>query len=144
LGCDLKRKEIQFLFHFICLERTHFDRIFKNHVTTLIITCAKNEIIASTSDIMNIVCTHVSIMFSNLKCLKFHPYSDFSIPCNERLSFELREDTRFSSNLKELHINVEKFTDCLYLLDGHLEQLHTFYVNVHYFTPPSAMINKVD
>jgi hypothetical protein len=94
---------------------------------------------------MNIVYTHVSIMFSNLKCLKFHPYSDFYIAYNEQLSFESREATRSSSNLIELHISVEKFTDCLYLLDGHLEQLHTFYVNVHYFTPPSSpMINKVD
>jgi hypothetical protein len=99
-----------------------------------------------TLDTMNIVCTHVSTMFSNLICLKFHPYSDLYIDSIERLSFASIEATKFfSSSLMELHINVEQFTDCLYLLDGRFKQLHTFYVNVQYFMPPSsAIINKVD
>ncbi|CAF4662173.1 unnamed protein product, partial [Rotaria sp. Silwood2] len=43
----------------------------------------------------------------------------------------------------ELHINVDDFTDCLYLLDGRFQQLRTFYIDVRLFTPPSpAIINK--
>jgi len=94
---------------------------------------------------MNILCTHILTMFSNLICLKFHPYFDSYIDPIERLSFKFGESpTFFSSNLVELHINVEDFTDCLYLLDGRFKQLHTFYVNIHFFVPPSpAIINKV-
>ncbi|CAF4658548.1 unnamed protein product [Rotaria sp. Silwood2] len=126
-------------------EESHLDRIFKNQITTLNITLAENNIIASTSDIMNIVCTHILTMFNNLICLKFHPYSDIHVASDERLSFSLKEPpTFFSSSLMELHINVEDFTDCLYLLDGRFKQLHTFYVNVHvFFSPTQAIINKV-
>jgi hypothetical protein len=55
------------------------------------------------------------------------------------------EPPRFSSSLTTLHINVEDFNDCLYLLDGRFKQLHTFYVNVHIFLPPlSTIVNQVD
>jgi hypothetical protein len=131
---------------FLCLENSHLDCICKSHITTLTITIAENKMIPLTLDTMNIVCNHVSTMFNSLTCLKFHPYSDLYIDCIERLSFESGEVTRFfSPNLKELHINVEKFTDCLYLLDGRFKQLHTLYVNVQYCTRPSSLIiNKVD
>ncbi|CAF0785418.1 unnamed protein product [Rotaria sp. Silwood1] len=122
------------------------DRIFKNHIKTLIITIAKHEIIGSTSDIINIVCTYVLTMCTNLLCLKFHPYSDIYVDFRERLSFESIEPARFfSSNLMELQINVDDFTDCLYLLDGRFPRLCIFYVDVRLFTPPSpAIINKID
>ena len=98
------------------------------------------------SSTVNIVCNYVSTMFNNLICLKFHPYFDLYIDCIERLTFESGDATRvFSPNLTELHINVENFNDCLYLLDGRFKQLHTFYVNVQYCMPPSSLIiNKVD
>jgi hypothetical protein len=94
---------------------------------------------------MNIVCTHILTMFSNLLCLKFHPYFDFHVANKERLSFSLIKSPRlFSSSLMELHINVKDFTDCLYLLNGRFKQLHTFYVNVDWFPSPSpVIINKV-
>ncbi|CAF0765299.1 unnamed protein product [Rotaria sp. Silwood1] len=100
----------------------------------------------STSDIINIVCTYVLIMCTNLLCLKFHPYSDIYVDFRERLSFESIEPARFfSSNLMELQINVDDFTDCLYLLDGRFPRLCIFYVDVRLFTPPSpAIINKID
>jgi hypothetical protein len=134
------------IFFFIYLEKIHSDRIFKNHITTLTITIAESNMTPLTADTMNIVCTHVSTIFSNLKCLKFHPYTDYYIDNIEQLSFESSEGTRFfSSSLTELHINVVDFTDCLYLLDGRFKQLHTCYVNVDFFSPPlSTIINKVD
>ena len=135
-----------FIFFVVCLEDTHLNRIFKNHITTLNITIAEHEMTSLTLDTMNIVCTYVSTMFTNLICLKFHPYSDVYISSFERLSFASMETTKFfSSSLMELHINVDEFTDCLYLLDGRFKQLHTFYVTVQYFMSPStAIINKVD
>ncbi|CAF1272437.1 unnamed protein product [Rotaria sordida] len=90
------------------------------------------------------VCTYVLTMCTNLLCLKFHPYSDIYVDFSERLSFEsIKSASFFSSNLMELHINVDDFTDCLYLLDGRFQQLRTFYVDIRLFTPPSqAIINK--
>ena len=85
-------------------------------------------------------------MFHNLICLKFHPHSDIHVANNERLSFHLEEpSTFFSSTLMEIHINVAYITDCLYLLDGRFKQLHTLYVNVSWFPPPSPVhVNQVD
>ena len=37
---------------------------------------------------------------------------------------------KFCSNLVELHISMHTFDDCLYLLDGRLNQLCRFFVNV--------------
>jgi hypothetical protein len=92
------------------------------------------------------VCAHILTKFNNLRCLEFYPYCDIYIDDVERLSFQLLEPpTFFSSSLTTLHINVEDFTDCLYLLDGRLKQLHSFYVDVHLFWPPSSTIfSQVD
>ena len=109
----------------------------------MIITITKNQIIGSTSDIINTVCTYVLTMCTNLLCLKFHPYFDIYVDLSERLSFESKEYSRLcSSSLIELHINVDDFTDCLYLLDGRLERLRIFYVDVRLFAPPSPTIIK--
>ncbi|CAF2603442.1 unnamed protein product [Rotaria sp. Silwood2] len=36
----------------------------------------------------------------------------------------------FSSTLLKLHVNLENFNDCLYLLNGRFNQLRTFHVNI--------------
>ena len=48
----------------------------------------------------------------------------------QELSFRISPPSIFSSNLLELHINLDHFTDCLYLLDGRLNQLRTFYTSI--------------
>ncbi|CAF1446202.1 unnamed protein product [Rotaria sordida] len=53
----------------------------------------------------------------------------------------------FSSLLRELHINVSSLTECLYLLDGRLNQLRIFYVNIkiiHHIAPNIDMKKKLD
>ena len=131
---------------FLCLEESDLNRIFKSQITTLNITLAEEKKIVSTPGIMNIVCTHVLTMFNNFLCLKFHPYFDYFVASEERISFNsIKPPTFFSSSLMELHINVKNFTDCLYLLDGRFRQLHTFYVNVDgTLSPLSAIVSKVD
>ncbi|CAF3965460.1 unnamed protein product, partial [Rotaria sp. Silwood2] len=42
----------------------------------------------------------------------------------------------------ELHITVEDFNDCLYLLNGRLSQLRTFYVKIYFFFLPSEVIKE--
>ncbi|CAF3155442.1 unnamed protein product [Rotaria sp. Silwood2] len=52
-----------------------------------------------------------------------------------------------SSLLRELHINVSSLTECLYLLDGRLNQLHIFNVNIeiiYHIAPNIDMKKKLD
>lgn len=95
---------------------------------------------------LNTVCAHILTKFNNLRYREFHPYSDICIDDVERMSFRsLEPPTFFSSSLTTLHINVNDFIDCLYLLDGRLKQLHSFYVDVDLFRPPSSRIfHQVD
>ena len=48
----------------------------------------------------------------------------------------------FSSTLTELHIGVHCLDDCLYLLDGQLNQLHTLFVKIRVIFPLRAPINN--
>ncbi|CAF0887525.1 unnamed protein product [Rotaria sordida] len=47
-----------------------------------------------------------------------------------------------SSNLLELHVGVNYFTDILYLCDGRFNQLHTLYVNVYQIQYPNLIIDN--
>lgn len=93
---------------------------------------------------MNTLCNRIFAVFTNLLCLKFQPSLEFYIKNIERLSFEWQPSTFYSSTLTELYINVEYFIDCLYLLDGCLNQLRTFHINVHWFlnslSPPTRKV----
>lgn len=48
----------------------------------------------------------------------------------------------FSSTLTELHIDVHCLDDCLYLLDGQLNQLQTLFVKIRLIFPLRAPINN--
>jgi hypothetical protein len=71
----------------------------------------------------------VLTVFTNLSYLNCHPFVEPHLP---RFAFMEDTPTFFSSTLTELHINVFNFDDILYLLDGCLNQLHTFYVNIEF------------
>ena len=73
-------------------------------------------------------------MFRNLK------YLNFDTPVKNRLSFGMTPPSVFSSTLLELHVAVGSDYDCLYLLDGRFDQLHTFHINICSSSPSSAAI----
>jgi hypothetical protein len=85
------------------------------------------------------VFTHILSVFSNICDLKLYSPSDF---CVQRLSFEDHRPTSFSSTLMEFHVRVLSFSDCLYLLDGRFNQLHTLIVTIGWILPPPSMINN--
>lgn len=58
-----------------------------------------------------------------------------------QLTFQNEIPIFSSSILLELHINVYILNDFLCLLDGRLNKLRRFYVNVHFFTLPSPDID---
>ena len=47
-----------------------------------------------------------------------------------QISFDISPPSVFSSTLLELHVSLSSFTDCLYLLDGRFNRLHTFHVRI--------------
>jgi hypothetical protein len=84
---------------------------------------------------------YILTMFNNLRYLEFYQNLD---KVATRVCFD-HEPSIFSSTLVELHITVFLFDDCLYLLDGRLNQLRTLFVNVSYiFSPRSTISNKVN
>jgi hypothetical protein len=67
----------------------------------------------------------ICLLFKNLRYLNFSSSSTY-----EQLAFSGSTPTRFSSSLLELHVVVKTILDCLCLLDGQFNQLHTFYVTI--------------
>jgi hypothetical protein len=80
--------------------------------------------------------TQIFSIFNNLKYLNFHPSA--TTLC--RLSFDTSPPTVSSSTVLELPVTLDIFTDCLYLLDGRFNQLHTLHVNTFFLHPSRLTI----
>lgn len=76
-------------------------------------------------------------MFTNLQCLNLNPSSSLC----QRLSFSRSPPAVFPSTLLELHVNLQDFIDCLYLLDGRINQLQILYVHITFITSLNHTIN---
>ncbi|CAF3123260.1 unnamed protein product [Rotaria sp. Silwood2] len=119
--------------------------IFKNQITTLFITLHNNnnnddydEMLLSTRNIFDYIFT----VFINLIHLTFYESS-----YKNRLSLYFAEPpsrTFRSSTLLKLNVRIQSFDDCLYLLDGRFNQLHTLYVDLTHIHPPHDIQNQGD
>ncbi|CAF3806548.1 unnamed protein product [Rotaria sp. Silwood1] len=107
-------------------DETCFIHIFKNQISSLVINSINSGNERLTEKMDTLVFTHIFIVFTNLQYLNFHPFSIYF----PRLSFDISSPIVFCSTLLELYVNVECFTDCLYLLDGRFNQLQTLHVNI--------------
>ncbi|CAF2785369.1 unnamed protein product, partial [Rotaria sp. Silwood2] len=113
----------------------------KNQISTLVINISTNEIQRFPTNDNAIIFTHIFTLFTNLQYLNFCP----SLLNHQRLSFDTTPLIIISTNLLKLHVYLDAFTDCLYLLNGHFNQLHTFYVNISVILSSNLSINnKVD
>ncbi len=79
-----------------------------------------------TENMDTFIFTHIFPMLTNLQYLNFAP----SAISYQELSFDISFPLVFSTNLLELHVNLDQFIDCLYLLDGRFNQLRKLYVNI--------------
>ncbi len=77
-------------------------------------------------------------MFTNLQYLNFGRSSI----CDERLFFWFTRPTVISTNLLELHVCLNTFSDCLYLLDGHFNQLRILYADVSMIVSSNGRVNN--
>ncbi|CAF3858185.1 unnamed protein product [Rotaria sp. Silwood1] len=111
----------------IFTDKLSLIRIDKNEILSLVIDITKNKKkkIPSRED-NTFVFTNIFTIFKNLKYLNFGPFLNWY----QEISFIFTPPTVISSNLLELHLSVVNFLDCLYLLDGRFNKLHTFYVHI--------------
>ncbi|CAM4942764.1 unnamed protein product [Rotaria socialis] len=131
-----------------------FTRRVGNQISYLVIDMVPNNEMSSRY-LHNIVFTDVFTMFINLQYLKFYPSSlafhglifDISPPTcvysrdAEKITFpNPRVDPTAADRAMELHVNVQSFTDCRYLLDGRFQQLRNFHVNIFHIKSTNLTI----
>jgi hypothetical protein len=110
----------------------------KNQILSLTIDINTNEKQSIPEDRNASIFTHIFNTFNNLQYLNFGP----SLISHQRLSFCTPPPPVISTNLLDLHVCLNNFRDCLYLLDGRFNQLHTLYVNTSYIGSWNVSINN--
>ena len=110
----------------VCLDENSLTRIFKNQISSLVISISNDRKASSPKNADTIIFTHIFAMFQNLQYLNFGPSSLY----HQRLSFHASPLTVISTKLLKLHVRLDNFDDCLYLLDGRFNQLRTLHVDI--------------
>ena len=121
---------------------SHLGYTFKDHVSSIVVTIGQTKLAVLDEDMVRTILVRVLTIFTNLRCLKFQPSSEWFLRDHEQLSIDRQPPTFFSSNLVELHMNVHFFSDFLYLLDGPFNQLRILHVTVLFFIDSFREITK--
>ncbi len=113
------------------LDESSLRSIFQEQITNLtLINDDEDGMVGSLENYTTDVYSHILTLFKNLKELSIMGPS--AIKMYPGLSLCYLSSSTFSSPiLTHLHINVETFDDCLYLLDGRLKQLTTLSATVY-------------
>ncbi|CAF4063234.1 unnamed protein product, partial [Rotaria sp. Silwood1] len=115
-----------------------FISTYKKQISSLVIDIKESGEGNPTRDENIILFTHIFNTFTNLQTLNIGPSSIWY----QYLSFDRSPPTVISSTLLELYVCLDNFSDCLYLLDGRFNQLHTFHVNIDFITSSRLIINN--
>ncbi|CAF3390051.1 unnamed protein product [Rotaria sp. Silwood2] len=116
---NIKKKTALSLF----TDEITFTDVFKNQILSFVIEIIDKDCYEPNMNI--IIFTNIFKNFTNLKYLNFNP----SFICDQHISFNWSSPTIFSSTLLTLHVKVSSVIDCLHLLDGRFNQLHTLYLH---------------
>ncbi|CAF3234138.1 unnamed protein product [Rotaria sp. Silwood2] len=100
--------------------------LFKNQILSLTFNMNVNKKQDDRDFRNTIIFQHIINLFTNLQYLNFCPSSIWY----SNISFDCLIENLVSSTVLELHVTVNNFDDCLYLLDGRFNQLRTLHVNV--------------
>lgn len=87
------------------------------------------------------ILTRIFRTFENLVELDFGQINNFDLPLIS--IYRLSPTTCFSSSIVILRIIVNKFDDCLCLLDGRLHQLNKLYIRVDRIDTPILTVEKL-
>ncbi|CAF1460558.1 unnamed protein product [Rotaria sordida] len=133
-----------------------YDSIFTNHLT-LFEHSSDGSICSFTDSMLEIFCSKIlpkinhKIKYLHLesssmeRILLATNYPSLYGLCLYNINLETAKHYFFTlSTLLELHVSVTNFSDCLYLLDGRFNQLHTFYVNIAYTRFSRLTINNTE
>ena len=123
-----------FYFH---LDKSSLIEMFANQIITLSISGRHNKYDSDTMNTRADFLSNILMMFTNVHHLKFYQNLDYFIPS---VLFP-NQSSLFSSTLQELHINVYFFDDCVFLLDGRLNQLCNLFINVFHILPLRSTID---
>jgi hypothetical protein len=110
-----------------------FIRIFKEQILHLVVTIMDKSESVSLSDVVMNVYMRIFNLFTSATHLDFVTKGDFRYPPFSL--YDLPSTACFSSTIVHLCIKVLTFEDCLCLLDGRINQLHTFIVEIYYISP---------
>ena len=130
----------------IYLDETLSSCIFKTQITALLISIDYDFYIdCNNYDNMQLsvlnICNDIFTIFTDLITLVI---CESSYKNCVRLLFENPPNHSFrSSTLRILNIKLKCFNDCLYLLDGRFNQLHTLIVNFLDINPQDEIPNQV-
>lgn len=103
-------------------------------------THTKHGTKSETFDVNATLFAQIISSFPNIQRLHFGP----SLLYDQHISFDKRFPTVTSMTVCNLHVNLIAFQDCLFLLDGRFNQLHTLHVNIDSICPSRLSIdNKV-
>ncbi len=109
----------------------------KSQILSLAIDIDTNKKRSRARDRNSSAFAHIFNVFNNLQCL----YFGLSLSCRQELSFIVPQRV-ISTNLLKLFVCLQTFDDCLYLLDGRFNQLHTFQANISFIF--SSRLSKED
>ena len=116
-------------------EQTSFIRICNKQISHAVVTVVDKNKSASLSDVGMNLYLPVFNLLKNVTHLDFVIKDDFK---SRPLSLAgLPSTTCFSSTIIYWSIKVMCIEDCLSLLDGRLNQLNTFIVEIHRISPPT-------
>ncbi len=124
---------------YVCLDESPLFDLFNKKIQSLVITLANKPKETSKENFITSIFTNILTVFTNLRYFKCDRVFELH---RSRLWFNETTRPFFSSTLIELHINVLGINECLYLLDGRLNQLQTFYVDIDFVDHRSLIINQ--
>lgn len=126
---------------YISSDETLSCGIFKNQITTLLITIDKNDSCDETPSSVLDICDHIFTIFTRLNALIVY---ESSYKNRVRLCFDDPPVSKFrSETLLKLKIRLQCFDDCLCLLDGRFNQLEMLHVDLTHIRPPHEIRNQV-
>ncbi|CAF1190686.1 unnamed protein product [Adineta steineri] len=123
-------------------DKTLSSGIFKNQITTLFLAIDAddddyNAMLSSVNNIYNCILTVFHCLITLIL------FESSYINC-VRLNLDCPPISFRSSILRKLNIKVQSFGDCLYLLDGRFDQLHTFIIDLLHIRPSDELKNQGD
>ncbi|CAM4803619.1 unnamed protein product [Rotaria magnacalcarata] len=114
--------------------------LFKNKILSLTLNVNVNKKANDEEFFNGIIFERIITIFTNLQYLNFCPSSIWY----SRISLKGFTANLASTTLLELHVTLNNFNGCLYLLDGRFNQLHTLYVYVADIQSSRQTINNME